>query len=70
MHIGVKISSMMPTIQYVGYFLLKRLSGQWNLSLTDFQKSIFRVGYADAGVLVIILAIALVFLGIALIGNR
>jgi hypothetical protein len=44
----------MPTIQYGGYFLLKLLSGQTNLTLTDFQKSMFRAGHAHAGVLVIL----------------
>jgi hypothetical protein len=44
----------MPSIQYGGYFLLKLLSGQTNLTLTDFQKSMFRAGHAHAGVLVIL----------------
>jgi|ERR1017187_2053236 hypothetical protein len=48
----------MPGIQYGGYFLLKLLSGQANLSLTDFQKSMFRAGHAHAGVLVILAIIA------------
>jgi hypothetical protein len=48
----------MPTIQYGGYFLLRILSGQANLSLTDFQKSMFRAGHAHAGVLVIFAILA------------
>src|SRR5580704_230916 len=47
-----------PTIQYGGYFLLSILSGRQKLSLTDFQKSMFRAGHAHAGVLVIFALIA------------
>jgi hypothetical protein len=47
-----------PTIQYGGYFLLKIISGQMNLSLTDFQRSMFRAGHAHSGVLVILALIA------------
>jgi hypothetical protein len=47
-----------PTIQYGGYFLLSILSGKSKLSLTDFQKSMFRAGYAHAGVLVMLALIA------------
>ena len=47
-----------PTIQYGGYFLLTLISGRTKLSLTDFQKSMFRAGHAHAGVLVILSIIA------------
>jgi hypothetical protein len=47
-----------PTIQYGGYFLLSILSGKSKLSLTDFQKSMFRAGHAHAGVLVMLALIA------------
>jgi hypothetical protein len=47
-----------PTIQYGGYFLLTILSGQASLSLTDFQKAMFRAGHAHAGVLVILSLVA------------
>jgi hypothetical protein len=47
-----------PTIQYGGYFLLTILSGQSKLSLTDFQKSMFRAGHAHAGVLVMLSILA------------
>jgi hypothetical protein len=47
-----------PTIQYGGYFLLTILSGQASLSLTDFQKAMFRAGHAHAGVLVILSLLA------------
>lgn len=47
-----------PTIQYGGYFILAILSGQSGLSLTDFQKSMFRAGHAHAGVLVILSLVA------------
>lgn len=48
----------LPSIQYGGYFLLKILSGQSSVSLTDFQKSMFRAGHAHAGVLVIFAVLA------------
>jgi len=48
----------MPSIQYGGYFLLKLLSGQANIPLTDFQRSMFRAGHAHAGALVILAIIA------------
>ena len=38
--------------------MLKILSGQANLPLTDFQKSMFRAGHAHAGVLVILAILA------------
>ncbi|PWT75715.1 MAG: hypothetical protein C5B59_08205 [Bacteroidetes bacterium] len=47
-----------PTIQYGGFFLLKILSGQEGVALTNFQKSMFRAGHAHAGVLVILSLIA------------
>ena len=47
-----------PTIMYGGYFLLTVLSGRQKLTLTDFQKSMFRAGHAHAGVLVILALIA------------
>ena len=47
-----------PSIQYGGYFLLTVLSGTAKISLTDFQKSMFRAGHAHAGVLVILSLIA------------
>jgi hypothetical protein len=47
-----------PTIMYGGYFLLRILSGQEKLTLTDFQKAMFRAGHAHAGVLVILAIIA------------
>jgi hypothetical protein len=47
-----------PTIEYGGTFLLTVISGQADLPLTDFQKSMFRAGHAHAGVLVILGLIA------------
>jgi hypothetical protein len=47
-----------PTIEYGGTFLLTVISGQFELPLTDFQKSMFRAGHAHAGVLVILGLIA------------
>jgi hypothetical protein len=47
-----------PSIQYGGYFLLSILSGKSKLTLTDFQKSMFRAGHAHAGVLVILAIVA------------
>jgi len=47
-----------PSIQYGGYFLLKVLSGNLKLPLTDFQRAMFRAGHAHAGVLVILSIIA------------
>jgi hypothetical protein len=47
-----------PTIIYGGYFLLTILSGRQKLTLTDFQKSMFRAGHAHAGVLVILALVA------------
>jgi len=47
-----------PTIMYGGYFLLSILSGRQKLTLTDFQKSMFRAGHAHAGVLVILAVLA------------
>ena len=47
-----------PTIQYGGLFLLRLLSGQLNLPLTDFQRSMFRAGHAHAGVLVMLAILA------------
>ena len=38
--------------------MLTILSGQTNLSLTDFQKAMFRAGHAHAGVLVILSLVA------------
>jgi len=55
--IGVILLTV-PSIQYGGYFLLTILSGKAKLSLTDFQKSMFRAGHAHAGVLVILAIIA------------
>ncbi len=54
-----------PTIQYGGYFLLTILSGTTKISLTDFQKSMFRAGHAHAGVLVILSLIAQVLIDYA-----
>jgi hypothetical protein len=54
-----------PTIQYGGYFLLSVLSGTAKISLTDFQKSMFRAGHAHAGVLVILSLIAQVLIDYA-----
>lgn len=54
-----------PTIQYGGYFLLQLLSGYANLSLTPFQKSMFRAGHAHAGVLVILALVAQIFVDYA-----
>ena len=45
---------IVPTIMYGGYFLLTVLSGQNNIDLTEFQKSMFRAGHAHAGILVIL----------------
>lgn len=48
-----------PTIQYGGYFLLQIISGKYSkLDLTNFQKTMFRVGHAHAGILVILSIIA------------
>lgn len=47
-----------PTIEYGGTFLLTVVSGQFEIPLTDFQKSMFRAGHAHAGVLVILGLIA------------
>jgi uncharacterized membrane protein YphA (DoxX/SURF4 family) len=54
-----------PSIIYGGYFLLCILSGRLKLSLTDFQKSMFRAGHAHAGVLVIFALIAEILIGSA-----
>lgn len=43
-----------PTIAYGGTFLLSVISGQVDLPLTEFQKSMFRAGHAHAGVLVLL----------------
>ncbi len=50
-----------PTIAYGGTFLLSIVSGQADLPLTDFQKSMFRAGHAHAGVLVILSLVTLLF---------
>lgn len=47
-----------PSIAYGGYFLLTILSGYTRLTLTDFQKAMFRAGHAHAGVLVLLSLIA------------
>lgn len=52
----------LPTIAYGGTFLLSVLSGQADLPLTDFQKSMFRAGHAHAGVLVLLALIVQPFL--------
>ena len=45
----------LPSIEFGGYFLLTVLGGKRDdLSLTGFQKSMFRAGHAHAGVLVIL----------------
>jgi hypothetical protein len=51
-----------PTIAYGGTFLLTVLSGQFEMPLTDFQKSMFRAGHAHAGVLVILSLITLLYI--------
>lgn len=51
-----------PTIAYGGTFLLSVLTGQAELPLTDFQKSMFRAGHAHAGVLVLLALIVQPFL--------
>jgi hypothetical protein len=50
-----------PSIAYGGTFLLSVLSGQSDIPLTDFQKSMFRAGHAHAGVLVILSLVTLLF---------
>lgn len=52
----------LPTIAYGGTFLLSVISGQADLPLTDFQKSMFRAGHAHAGVLVLLSLIVQPFL--------
>jgi hypothetical protein len=51
-----------PTIAYGGTFLLSVISGQVDLPLTEFQKSMFRAGHAHAGVLVLLSLIVQPFL--------
>ena len=58
-----------PSIQYGGYFLLTILSGKAKISLTDFQKSMFRAGHAHAGVLVILSLIAQILIDYAGVNN-
>ncbi|WP_143309278.1 hypothetical protein [Chitinophaga vietnamensis] len=44
-----------PTIEFGGHFLLRVLSGRMpSLSLTPFQRAMFRAGHAHAGVIVIL----------------
>lgn len=50
-----------PSIAYGGTFLLSVLSGQFDMPLTAFQKSMFRAGHAHAGVLVILSLVTLLF---------
>jgi Ni,Fe-hydrogenase I cytochrome b subunit len=54
---GITLLSV-PTIMYGGYFLLTVLSGQNNIELTEFQKSMFKAGHGHAGLLVILSLIA------------
>jgi Ni,Fe-hydrogenase I cytochrome b subunit len=58
-----------PTIQYVGYFLLRLFSGQMpGMKPSPLQTSFFRAGHAHAGVLVILSLICQIFVGYAALG--
>lgn len=59
-----------PTIVYGGYFLLTVLSGEQDLDLTVFQRSMFRAGHAHAGVLVILSLVIQLFADHAKLSNR
>jgi hypothetical protein len=61
---GVTLLSV-PTIMYGGYFLLTVLSGQNNIELTEFQKSMFKAGHGHAGLLVILSLVAQILIDYA-----
>ena len=61
---GITLLSV-PTIMYGGYFLLTILSGQNNIELTEFQKSMFKAGHGHAGLLVILSLVAQILIDYA-----
>lgn len=59
-----------PSIIYGGFFLLQLLAGRHEkLTLTPFQRSMFRAGHAHAGVLVMLSLIILLYVDHTSLGN-
>jgi hypothetical protein len=66
---GITLLSV-PTIMYGGYFLLTVISGQNNIELTEFQKSMFKAGHGHAGLLVILSLVAQILIDYATLSKN